>query len=660
MLIKIKSNDIEKLEKDNGITLVALVITVIIIIILATVTLNFTFGEDGIITRANQAKYMTQFSVFQEELGLYKANKQLSEEGFSAESITAGDENLSYVTDEGVVTEGTIYDVIPSLKGSSFEGKMEIIKGELLINSQDMTEIKVAQSMGIEVNPYIIVDGELKSDGANLALMDSSGTLTIPDGVTKIGNGAFANLSGLKTIIIPGTVKEIGTNAFTNNTDLTKVVLQEGIEIIGNEAFKQCNNLTTIELPESLTSIGKGAFNNCMKLDDVVIPSQITVIESQTFYNCKNLTNIELSENLQEIGNVAFDFCNSLKKIHIPRETKIMANTIFAGCTNLVDIEIDKENTKYSYSKENGMLIDTENNSILFISREVLKNLTTFSIPEGISNFEISIADYNNITSIIIPENLVTLSNAQIFPTTIMNVQIVGNNNNFVVENGCLYNGDKTQLIMCFSKEREVNLADTLIRINDFSFKQATNVENIIFDGNITSIGTQIFAWSNNTKIQNVYIGARVTSIDPIFKYGNYYGVVTVDEENPKYSSENNEIYNKDKTELIGIYHDIQGSYTVRSSVEIIKENVFIAKSGMKEVILPSGLKEIKTMAFSHCTGLTEIYIPNSVETIGEAAFVDATNLMHIRIDKEPNSIEGAPWGAISWDRAVEWLRPAE
>ena len=50
MLIKIKSNDIEKSEKDNGITLVALVITVIIIIILATVTLNFTFGEDGIIT----------------------------------------------------------------------------------------------------------------------------------------------------------------------------------------------------------------------------------------------------------------------------------------------------------------------------------------------------------------------------------------------------------------------------------------------------------------------------------------------------------------------------------------------------------------------------------------------------------------------------------
>ena len=75
---------------------------------------------------------------------------QISEEGFSAESITAGEGNLSYVTDEGVVTEGTIYDVITSLRGSSFAGKMEIIKGELLINSQDMEEIRVAQSMGIQ------------------------------------------------------------------------------------------------------------------------------------------------------------------------------------------------------------------------------------------------------------------------------------------------------------------------------------------------------------------------------------------------------------------------------------------------------------------------------------------------------------------------------
>ena len=43
-------------EKDRGITLVALVITVVILIILATVAVNLTIGENGIITQAYEAK----------------------------------------------------------------------------------------------------------------------------------------------------------------------------------------------------------------------------------------------------------------------------------------------------------------------------------------------------------------------------------------------------------------------------------------------------------------------------------------------------------------------------------------------------------------------------------------------------------------------------
>ena len=76
----------------------------------------------------------------------------------------------------------------------------------------------------------------------------------------------------------------------------------------------------------------------------------------------------------------------------------------------------------------------------------------------------------------------------------------------------------------------------------------------------------------------------------------------------------------------------------------------------MTELILPDGLKEIGD-SFQYCSGLTEIYIPNSVEKIGASAFVNSTNLQLIKIDKEPNTIDGAPWGAIGWDRAVQWLR---
>ena len=657
MLIKIKSNDIEKSEKDNGITLVALVITVIIIIILATITLNFTFGENGIITKANQAKYMAELSTFQEELGLYKANKQISEEGFSAESITAGDGNLSYVTDEGVVTEGTIYDVIPSLKGSSFAGKIEIIKGELLINSQDMTEIKVAQSMGIEVNPYIIIDGELKSDGANLALMDSSGTLTIPDGVTKIGNGAFANLSGLKTIIIPGTVKEIGQDAFRNNADIERVVLQEGIEIIGRSAFYGCKKLTTINLPNSLTDIKSQAFMGCEVLDNISIPNQITTINDFTFYGCDNLTNLKLSDNLQIIGSAAFANCEKLNNIYLPMNLNDITYNAFDNCINLVNIEIAKENTQYTYSKENGMLLDKESNEIIFISSSVLNNITTFSIPEGTITFKNDISRYTNIQTIIIPKSLEKINLIDLFPTSISNIEITEGNKNFVVENECLYNTDKTQLWLCFTKNTEANLANSIINVSECAFKCAPNLENITFPDSVISIGGQ--ALRDCQKLKNVYIGANASSIEPIFKFRNYSGTVVIDEANPNYSIENNELYNKDKSVLISILHDIQGDYTVKDSVKKIGDRAFHYMSGMTSIILPEGLEEIGA-SFNSCTGLKEIYIPNSVEKIASDAFNNSYNLMHIRIDKAPNTIEGAPWGAVSWDRAVEWLRPAE
>ena len=604
---------------------------------------------------------MTELSTCKEELELYKLSKSIEYEDFEPGTLVAGENSLTYAVGNTEVTGGNIYDIMTSLRGGSFAGKLEVIGGELLLNSTNKTEIEVAQSLDIRVNPYLIVDGVLLSAETNLALMDESGVLTLPETVKKIGNGAFANVSGLKTIIIPGTVKEIGTNAFTNNADLTRVVLEEGIEIIGDEAFMQCRNLETIELPESLVSIGASAFQMCSKLNNVKIPSKITLIRATTFYECGNLSNVTLPENLQEIGDSAFLDCNQLDNIYISKDVNNISISAFDHCTNLVNIEIAEENTKYNYSQDSGMLIDIEKNNIVFISSAVLNNTTTFSISEGITNFNTNIDSYTNITTIIIPSSLETIGNANIFPTTISDVQIKGGNNeHFAVENGCLYNGDKTALIMCFTKNSEVDIADTVTIVKTWSFKQATNIENVTFDGNITTIEEQVFSWSYNSKLKNIYIGSGVTSINPIFKYGNYYGTVTVDEANPNYSSENNEIYNKDKAELIGIYHDIQGSYTVKPSVTKIGDRAFHNKQQMTEVILPEGLKEIGNMSFCYCTGLTEIYIPNSVETIASNAFTSSTNLMHIRIDKEPNSIAGAPWGAISWDRAVEWLRPAE
>ena len=44
------------LKNQRGITLVALVITIVVLIILATISISFAFGNDGLVNRAEQAR----------------------------------------------------------------------------------------------------------------------------------------------------------------------------------------------------------------------------------------------------------------------------------------------------------------------------------------------------------------------------------------------------------------------------------------------------------------------------------------------------------------------------------------------------------------------------------------------------------------------------
>ena len=67
----LKENETKKMRKsEQGITLVALVITVIIIIILSTVTINMAFGDNGLITQAQKAKDMAANSTIAEQEGM--------------------------------------------------------------------------------------------------------------------------------------------------------------------------------------------------------------------------------------------------------------------------------------------------------------------------------------------------------------------------------------------------------------------------------------------------------------------------------------------------------------------------------------------------------------------------------------------------------------
>lgn len=95
--------------------------------------------------------------------------------------------------------------------------------------------------------------------------------IIIPESVTDIDSNSFFVCSGL-TSAGPigggydyqfGWTTTIPKYAFHYCTGLTNITIPEGVTSIGNPAFWGCSSLTSITIPESVTSISSGAFQSC-------------------------------------------------------------------------------------------------------------------------------------------------------------------------------------------------------------------------------------------------------------------------------------------------------------------------------------------------------------------------------------------------------------
>ena len=114
--------------------------------------------------------------------------------------------------------------------------------------------------------------------GGTLERYNGSATeVTIPDGVTYIGDEAFKDCRGIKSVAIPKTV--VG---------------------IGNKAFFNCSSLSDIELPNIVTDIGWEAFRGCASLKSINIPNSVKLIDHGAFADCTSLVNVVISVNLQK------------------------------------------------------------------------------------------------------------------------------------------------------------------------------------------------------------------------------------------------------------------------------------------------------------------------------------------------------------------------
>ena len=649
-----------KREKTKGITLLALVLTIVVLIILATVSINMLFGENGLVTSANMAVKMSEFSTFLEEKNMFDANKKAENVEYMQESLNAGKTVLSYNTQGSEATDGNIQIVIPSM-GDEYLNKFEIINGELIVNTADSTEIEVARALGIQSNPYDIVDGVLTSSNENLSLQAPNGVLKIPDSVTVIGSGAFSGVKGLTEVIIPGTVQEIQSDAFSYNTEIEKVTIQNGVKSIGANAFRECSSLQEIIIPDSVTTIGTYAFYACTNLKKVQLSNNLSILNASVFYGCNNLTEINIPTKLTQISDSVFTNCTKLNNITIPAGVTSIASSAFSDCTSLTNLTIDPSNESYKLDEnQSGIIykldeITGEPTSLIMLA--TMANEETVRISEGITSLEVgALSICTNMKTLELPSSL-----SSIIGSTFDRLRLLGNisfpygNSNYTVENGYLYGNNGTELIYVVPTKTQIEINEKVQIIGSHSI-QNRNITELNIPDNVTTIENQ--ALYGTSKLAKIHIGSGVCSLSSQFKEWSQIpnGLeIEIDGDNQNYKVENNLILTKDGTEVVTYVNKDVQTQEIPTNVVKISSFAFTDFDIATEIILPNTLKEIESNAFRYCDGITQIEIPSSVETIGNNAFDNCSNLETIKINKAKGDLAGAPWGAPKGDRVLVW-----
>ena len=94
-----------KVREERGITLVALVITIIILLILAGISVNIILGQNGLIKRSEETKKLHEISAITEQLEIEKGSMQINDVG----NITV-ENYLEHILYDGIIKNEVILE----------------------------------------------------------------------------------------------------------------------------------------------------------------------------------------------------------------------------------------------------------------------------------------------------------------------------------------------------------------------------------------------------------------------------------------------------------------------------------------------------------------------------------------------------------------------
>lgn len=638
------------MKRGNGVTLIALAVTIIVMLILAGVTISTLTGNSGITTKASKAKTKSYLANIKEEYELYLSEKRMDDE-YDLDTLYANDKTIRY---EGNEVGTGIAEICSSIKKGD-EKKFEIIKGKIYYVSQDKNVIPIAVELGFSINPYEITDsGVLKSSSMNLYLVDNDGHLDLSEYEGKIKTieaGAFSKveiesgINPLQSIVLPKGITTIGDDAFSYNTSLTSIKIPNTVTSIGKRAFQGCTNLTSIEIPDTVTYIGDYCFSGCNRLQKIKLSKKIQTINQRLLQGCSSLTEIEIPEGVKSIGYAAFSSCSKLTTITLPASLTSLSGAAIARLNRLTEIKIADGNNSFKF--ENGILLSKDGKTMYM----ALLTLTEINVPNGVVSIVGDTLSGSSATKIILPDTVSSNLSGTVFNgmNKLTTIELSSTSKNLKLVDGNLYSYDGKRFIKymgssknftvpegvetldsrCITKSMTtLNLPSTLKVIEGWSLESMSGVNLLNIPASVTTMYT--YSFHANTKLRVAEGNATYKSIDDVL------------------------ILNKAGTKVIMASRNAT-TYNIPNTVTEIEKNAFYYCTKMISITIPDSVTTIGAGAFYSCSSLKEITIPQSVTSIGADAFLHCGNLTAINIKGTANRISGAPWGAQYGNRAINW-----
>lgn len=151
-----------------------------------------------------------------------------------------------------------------------------------------------------------------------------------------------------------------------------------------------------------------------------------------------------------------------------------------------------------------------------------------------------------------------------------------------------------------------ITIPNSVTIINHYAF-HGSGLTSIDIPNSVTEIGKNAFAYCKD--LTSITISSSVVSFDyqTIYECHNLANL-KVDGKNAVFSSEDNVLFNKDKTKLLYCVPKKSGAYTIPSSVKGIENSALSNCVGLTSVTIPSSVTNIGTGIFYYCSGLTSIH----------------------------------------------------